>query len=608
MSNERNRLTFEQLQEQYPGLEERDPASLGRFATFLVDWLTTQEDEQLPITTTHDWYFSYASTVFNNVAALVRDGNHDAEAIAEMVLRDAAHDSEEGALIETIDTVSVAEAHALVLDFFDRYGYTFQWRLGASPLFPEGRNVTMSVQKAYDTGRIRPYKNDGAIVDMRGDYVSSSLTSILLEEVVKESDDELEVWEVVESLGVVDRELLERLRTQYGAKAATLIAFASKLQELKEKIADSFYYSPQIPAFVPVAADIYTKWERRDPEFDGVVENLRIQALQLVEQDQLIVVRSSAVKSEDNETSTGAGVYASVAVDPHDVSAFRQAIETVYGSARSDTALAYQKAHGVSDEKMGLILQAYHELPQSNNRDMVYGHAASYGAHLELIDVHTQTSVVQFDRERTRGCLLKRPIFIRVAKNESPLHSHPDHNNTEGSSDNQNAMHTVAYAVLLAEQVFGCPMQVEYAGDKIVQVRPVIGELPDAAVEFPRDQPPLCTARATGAGDYVLTPLEYAGWADNSTREGYVVIPQEYAFSINGVYESLPGKGAVVVLQPSTNGHIQALCRERGLLCFYAYRSDQGRAELYATFDEAHERLPLRFVADGRDGRIYAAE
>lgn len=81
-------------------------------------------------------------------------------------------------------------------------------------------------------------------------------------------------------------------------------------------------------------------------------------------------------------------------------------------------------------------------------------------------------------------------------------------------------------------------------------------------------------------------------------------IDQEYKFSVYGDSEDIPNGGVVILLNPSTNGHVQMLCRERGALCFFAPPGHPGRKTLHDLGEASPQTL--QFVSDGRIGRIYS--
>lgn len=75
---------------------------------------------------------------------------------------------------------------------------------------------------------------------------------------------------------------------------------------------------------------------------------------------QHIIIRSSAVFSEDNDQTTGAGIYHSEPLlGKYTFKDFCTAIEKVYISCDSENALLYRQKNNIGDEKMGISIQKY---------------------------------------------------------------------------------------------------------------------------------------------------------------------------------------------------------------------------------------------------------
>ncbi len=203
-------------------------------------------------------------------------------------------------------------------------------------------------------------------------------------------------------------------------------------------------------------------------------------------------------------------------------------------------------------------------------------------------------------------------IDRRTGFSSDLLHSHPDHNNTPLRESVYRAG-AIPHAVVLAEKLFGKPMQIEFADNAIVQVRPlhvVRGE----NVAFP-DNEAIGNFAATGLGDMELEMLDER--SDNLDKKGFVVFHTEYMFTVGNYhsgYRAFPKEGAVIIIEPSVSGHIQAICREKGLLCFYPKNGesvDDFLENIWGDTTEYQEgpaeNIKLRFVADGYKGRIYRA-
>lgn len=73
-----------------------------------------------------------------------------------------------------------------------------------------------------------------------------------------------------------------------------------------------------------------------------------------------IILRSSALYSEDSEEHFGAGLYSSLIIQKD--SSFEKFLETVikiYESLENNLAVVYRKKHNIENEKMGIVIQEY---------------------------------------------------------------------------------------------------------------------------------------------------------------------------------------------------------------------------------------------------------
>jgi hypothetical protein len=387
----------------------------------------------------------------------------------------------------------------------------------------------------------------------------------------------------------------------------------------------------EIPQFTAVAIDMFDAWRNDKELFAEMVEPVRQDAIKLLRNRHgdavnLVAVRSSAVYSEDGERSTGAGVYTSTAVNPSVADAFKAAVEKVFESVDSDSAISYRHQLGIEQEQMGLLIQAYVEAegrPRYRDRELYWGVANSRGANPNLVDVNTNEGTLLFDKNSIVASLLVEVRNTGRHGNDNPhIHTYPDRD-----SALHGAVHSVKevpHAVVLAEKLFGKPMQVEFVNGKIVQVRPIVGVELGEVVEFP-DEEHIAELASVGVGDLQLKYL--SRHHENVGKEGYIVFEEEYEYSIEGTraamrgidyvgYDAFPDKGAVIILQPSSSGHIQAICREKGLLCVFPAKNKEGATGwreldrlLHDFEDRGYAQRPkrqsLRFVSDGYAARLY---
>jgi hypothetical protein len=404
----------------------------------------------------------------------------------------------------------------------------------------------------------------------------------------------------------------ERLREMYGAKAANLMFFPFGLDELHGTEYEQAAKSVVIPSFVGVSTEVFDAWLLDEPEYPQMLAAMNETAQQLADQSNsgMVLVRSSAVYSEDGEDHTAAGVYKTVLVDPRDSKQFSDAVKAVYDSVYNPSAISYRQSIGVVDEKMGLIIQTY-ICPETAGDEMPHGHINSRGTNPNIIEGHSQDGVLLFDRYKSLNVLLQKAT---AGSTIELLHTTPDHRFRLHSRAKE--LEPAVRATLLAEEIFGREMQIEYAGDQIVQVRPLpVHSFEDNAetITFPEHASEITSSRAIGVGDVTLHALSRI--SDNEFQTGYVIFSTEEEFTENWDRNTraLPESGAVIILNHSERGHLQTLCLERGLLCLYPDGKDDNRLANIGDFiapSRPFGKSPdqrIRVVTDGYEGRIYQA-
>lgn len=611
--------SYRELSERFPGIEESDPNALGRFAFHAAHHYPPEEFEDGLTGEAHQSWHGGVEDVLREVRAWREGWGENADCsrleLAQRVRDEARQEYDTRQLRLNLEASNADEGYALVSDFLEKGGYKVQTFMAPSPLFPDGRFIRSDIQSTED-----PDTGDLSFgVPFRASIVSGEGRSLDtdIEEYVQHGHSNQKAHErIAETLHKIDpinMDKLQELRVQYGAKAADLLCFQEKVEHLAQQLkGNSLAIDITIPPFKAVATDVYEAWLNGSPDFEDMIENVRLEVANFEQNIHdnsagAVAVRSSAVKSEDSDEHTGAGVYKSVAVDPTDPEAFRKAVEEVYASARSESALTYQAGIGVENELMGLVIQSYQESASDSHRDTCYGHANSSGANPNIVDINTEAGQLLYDKNAVIGQLMERDQSRHYSSDL--LHTHPDHNSSLREVVQETS--TIPHAVVLAEKLFGKPMQVEFASEAIVQVRPIQVTESDEKILFPKNLNVIGECAASGLGDMELEELDER--EDNSEKKGFVVFWKEYGFTINrsqAGYNVFPKEGAVIVIAPSHSGHIQALCREKGLLCFYPKKgSSIDHLEDYLDEDggrgEEVKPARLRFVADGYDGKIY---
>jgi len=566
--------SFGNLVERFPGIDKLDPTAVGRFAFHAAIHAPT---EDFRYHQTGEEYAEWHHEV-RDILSVTENWRYEQSGLsrlemAQNLVRQKQKELEAAALSDTLENASADEGYGIVMGILERDGYRVRTDMASSPLFPDGRTKHSSLADAHDqdSGRLYiPYGSE--LVDKDGRELDGRLKRYLEEGYpIKKAKEG--IAKEIDNLGEIDTNELERLRQIYGTKAANLLVFENKVAELNAALeSDSNVTKIDIPPFTAVSVEMYEAWLNNPSLFYEMCELARQDALNLRaasrygESADIVAIRSSAVKSEDGDEHSGAGVYKSIAVDPSDKDAFRKAVEEVYASTRSHAALTYQQGMGVSDELMGLVIQQYKDKQLSGSRNEVFfGHANGRGANKNLLEIHTDAGVLLYDRPAVEAALL---LDERGNERGGLLHTHPDHDSKLRDAIYPTA--EVPHAVVLAEKLFGKTMQVEFVNNSIVQVRPLRITSPEVAISFPEELTALVESAASGFGDMELEKLDEMD--DNSDRKGFLLFWREYEFSLgrgHAGYDAFPKEGAVIILQPSSSGHIQAICREKGLMCFY---------------------------------------
>jgi hypothetical protein len=387
----------------------------------------------------------------------------------------------------------------------------------------------------------------------------------------------------------VDPDVINRLRLEYGAKAANLITLEGIIERINDRVGSMIHFKIEIPKFKVVPVDLYRKWmqgELTDEDVMPFFEWMRkskVGSEWYLEDDY--IVRSSAVFSEDGETMTGAGIYDSIVVTAgQGFEEFKTAVETVYASTNSEKARSYRNANGVRDEKMGLIIQTY-----SHRLDPGYVNSSLPGVP-ELMEIRTPGGRNFINREKLDAFLAVQPDDELVRE---IFHFQPDHHKVA-----ETTLHALGEIAMVLEKVWGRSVQIEFAGVgsfiDILQVRALPQSEKKEAINFP-DMPFVWRTSSIGVGDLTLEVL--SGFLSHYGRTGLAVYDSNHEKSVYGV--DLPESGAVAICNSQgNNGHIQTLCAEANLICLYP-------DEYSIPYQTLTELKKVRVVSNGIEGRIY---
>lgn len=504
-----------------------------------------------------------------------------------------------------------------ILAVLEEHNFVYNRTVESSPLFPEGRDGSLGVREVLR-------RNSGKFPKSFWEDTRSG--NVPLSEKVLgfiETNEMLPREEYSEPSSreefVPDFELYRRtyadLREEFGAKAAGLIVLDATLRGDTGLTRNVLYKNSmiEVPPFIPVSKRLYAFWQSNNDAFVEECENVREQACKLPYSDSpllrtwMVAIRSSAVKSEDGDEHSAAGVYHSGAADVRNPDAFRSVIEQVFASTTSENALLYQQEASVENEEMGLVVQLYceqfvtsHELYEGIGvKNGYYGHA-NYVLKNRAVNVQVMDAGSLLYDSNTAGNFRLKPW-----PDYADLHTDPDHGSFEYLALSR--VRAIPYAVDLASYLFGKSMEVEFHNNKIVQVRPYIENGTEVEITFPDNKRALVSTRSVGVIDDVLPHLD--GDVDNRGKTGYIIIKDEYCFTASGNYKGFPKEGVVILLKPS-DGHVQAYCRERGLTCLFpkSYRNGDYILEaiqVHGDDGELRVKDSLRVISDGFEARVY---
>lgn len=422
-----------------------------------------------------------------------------------------------------------------------------------------------------------------------------------------------------ENVGSVNAEKLSEQTKLYGAKGANL----EVIEDFLAKAKPHFYCLRDciVPDFERIPVSVYRNWQKGNDITEELKEYFDWT------KGRATAVRSSAVYSEDNEDTTGAGIYETlfIAADSS-FSEFCDAVVEVFESVDSPQAIAYRQENNIVHEEMGIVLQE--QIEDYSYSDKGYINSVLKGVP-ELLEMNLEDDM--------RPILKKENLLanLLVHKDNSPFYYQPDF----WRQKNVFELEELSKAVLLLEKFYGKSIQVEFIFDIDYEGNEVRPEtqyallqsrfLPKSylasqeAINFPEKEA-LHTGAALGVGDMTLEVLPNN--QDNSGKEGVVIFNSSKMFSTkyNILKTNLPKSGCVIVLDASlkSKGHIETLCAERGLNLIFpegvgGYDFGGSFMEMYAASngfsqednkENFHGYTTLRVMLNGLEGRVYQVE
>lgn len=422
-------------------------------------------------------------------------------------------------------------------------------------------------------------------------------------------------------VGMVDRVELERNVQRFGAKGAHLLALQRALPGLNRAMGQ---YCVHIPPFQLLGTDLYDRWRN-----GGDIRDALVPLHQWIGGKEMMV-RSSAVQSEDADSTTGAGIYESVSLRRRaSLEELRTAVEQVYRSVDAQRAIEYRAQHGViEEERMGIVLQQRKKVEDSASSGKGYINTVRPFAPglLEAVWEHIPMRWIWRKDRMAHALQVGYTLDLQYA-----LYFQVD---AQRFQDTQFATEPLAKIGALIEMHYGSAMQIEFLAEErnitLLQSRALPHQvLMTRDVVSPENEELLHESDVIGNGDMVLDVLPPE--KGNNNRRGVVIFDRSYFKSNRYIEQFFPKEGAVVILCPSREffGHLETLCVENGLLCIFQSTLGMSREEHAKGPSEAmknmlermnpdgiemthyedfggHKRLHI--VANGLKARIYAAD
>ena len=305
-----------------------------------------------------------------------------------------------------------------------------------------------------------------------------------------------------------------------------------------------------------------------------------------------LMVRSSAVNSEDNEKTSWAWVYESI-WDIQSLDDFKQAVMTIFKSVESQKAKAHRKRYAIEKEFMWLVIMPY---MNAGSAEMWYINTSrAWKSH--LLDLK--------DMRWVPSALDKRilPIDFSVSSRFSCFNSllfQPDMKTRSWFQFYDSWMKEALQFIFAMDTYFRHALQFEFISNKkrifLVQMRPL--NFPKGtikAIEFP-DKECIYEGRAIIPWDIVVNTSDML--MKNSSREATV----DKVFGGNFLDEVYAGTFKAVVMFDSfstMSWHIETVCAERWIICI-----SNSPSKKYQSVD-IRDYNKVRIVSDGEIARIY---
>ena len=409
--------------------------------------------------------------------------------------------------------------------------------------------------------------------------------------------------ELEEQIWNIDRNQLHEEILTYWAKWANLWIISQVVSKFQKYSRDVY-----IPDFERISTKIYEKWKNQ--------EDIESDLLTFYEwiNWRKVMIRSSAVYSEDNEKSTWAWIYDTIELEENaSMEDFKRAVIKVFESVDNPKALEYRNLQGIKDEKMWLILQEY--VHHIWNNDKWYVNTVLKWVP-ELIDISLDSWI--------RPIVTKVRVLDMLAlwKRDSVFYYQLDSSRFDKISE----LVELSKLAFILEKYYWQAIQIEFIlGTRwkicLLQTRFLpLNYSEKVSISFPSDKTPIFTWRSLWVFDEILDVLP--NWKNNSDLNWVVVFDSSRFVSLweKIKIKNLPKSWVIIILWSSYEDrwHIETLCAEKWLnLIFrnwFIWKNDTHKRVALHWMDkigwkqidnyEWHTRLHL--VSDWLEWRIFS--
>ncbi len=401
-----------------------------------------------------------------------------------------------------------------------------------------------------------------------------------------------------------DYEKINNDKLIYGAKWA----FLSELLSFQEKYTLSWLFDIEwhIPETEKVSIEHFVYWQKHgqlNKEFFAKLYERRKDCPN-------IIIRSSAVYSEDNEQTMGAGIYQSVKLKNVSFESFCNAVEEVYKSYDSEVACNYRAQNNIAEEYMGLVIEPYISGWDTWQINTIVPYRP------ELMEYSSQKTTsfrpIFLKSQLLKGLFWYEAMVATDFYNGKLLHYKLDFHKFSSQREDFTHYYNSALLSISIERYFWKPIQIEVIIDDtihVVQSRLLPSKFNQPTnIQFPIELAPIWEWRAIWMCDIELDVLET--WASNNWKVGAVSFTgnHEISTSMSFIYKSLPKSGAVII---RNNGwdrwHIETICVEKDVVCLFTPEHSRSfnisqRQHHYKDFNWFKK---IRVVANGLEGKIY---